>query len=308
MNLSHFDLNLLTVFNQLYQDRQVSLAADHLGLSQPAVSGALRRLRRLLDDELFVRTPRGMQPTPLADHLAGPVANALALIHESMLQPPSFDPRHSRRHFTFAMTDIGEIHFMPRLMAAMRADAPGLSFSVVRSVAVSLKAELESGAIDFAFGYLPELQADIHRRALFTLDYVCLFREGHPIASANDPRRAFIDAEHVLTRSIEAGMGRAEEAIRQAGIQRNIRLTVPHIVALADILEPSDLLATVPEPFAQRSARHFKLAFMPHPIPLPKIEAGLFWHARYHRDPASQWLRQRIAALFQEEGMRERLG
>lgn len=299
MNFHEFDLNLLTVFVQMHKDRQVSLAAENLGVSQPAVSGALKRLRILLADEVFVRTSRGMQPTPLAEQLLTPISNALSIIHDSVSQQRSFDPQSSNRHFVFAMTDIGEISFLPVLINKLRSVAPNLDFSTVRSASVNLKYEMESGKIDLAVGHLPDLKSEFHRRQLFSSNYVCLFRRGHPFESASDPLDAFMKAEHACASSSEIGRGRADETMERLGIRRLIRLRVPHIVALADILESSNLLATVPESFAKRSARHFDLAYLPHPISLPPIEIGLFWHAKYHRDPANQWLRGVIAELFQ---------
>lgn len=303
MKLHEFDLNLLTVFVQLHKDRQVSLAAENLGVSQPTVSGALRRLRHLLEDEVFVRTSRGMQPTPLAERLLMPIANALSMIHDSVSKQLIFDPTSSNRHFIFAMTDIGEISFLPSIVNKLRALAPNLDFSTVRSSSVNLKYEMESGKIDLAVGHLPDLKSEFHRRLLFASDYVCLFRRGHPFEKAPNRLDAFIAAEHACALSSEFGRGRADEAIEKQGIHRQIRLRVPHIVALADILESSNLLATVPESFAKRSVNHFDLAYLPHPLNLPSIEIGLFWHAKYHRDPSNQWLRGVIADLFQTNSL-----
>ncbi len=301
MDVHGLDLNLLTVFVQIHKDRQVSLAAEHLGLSQPAVSGALKRLRLLLEDEVFIRTSRGMQPTPLADRLLVPIANALSMIHDSLSQQLDFDATSSSRHFVFAMTDIGEISFLPSMINKLRVEAPNLDFSTVRNYSVNLKSEMESGKVDFAIGHFPELQSDFYRRLLFTSGYVCLFRRGHPFEKAINPVEAFMSAEHVRAVSTEIGHGRVDEAMERQGFHRRIRLSVPHIVALADVLESSDLLATVPETFARRSAQHFNLAYLPHPIELPRVEVGLFWHAKYHRDPGNQWMRGIVAELFQAE-------
>ena len=297
-DLHNIDLNLLTVFVQIYQDRKVSVAADNLGLSQPTISNALSRLRRLLDDEVFLRTARGMQPTPLADQLALPIANALTAIREALARQLVFDATTSTRQFTMAMTDIGEFHFLPRLMKSLELAAPGVSISTIRSTAVNLKFEMESGKVDLALGHLPDLTTDFHRRKLFSQRYVCLFRKGHAMDSKTPSLDAFSIAEHAVVISAGTGHGRADDLIEDAGIKRRIRLHVPHFVALADILESSDLIATVPEAFAIRSVKHFSLTYVPHPVDLPKIDIGLFWHARYHRDPANRWLRDQVVSHF----------
>ena len=292
------DLNLLRVFVQVYQDRRVSLAAEHLELSQPAVSSALNRLRAVLGDKLFVATPRGMQPTPLADELAPRVAHALAHLGDVLTSTLQFDAATSRRQFVLAMTDIGEFHFLPRLMEALSAEAPGASIATLRNTAVNLRFEMETGKVDVALGYLPDLTTDFHRRVLFAQRYVCLFRRGHPLDRPDAARADNEGAAHAVVVSAGTGHGRADELIERAGLRRRIRLRVPHFVALADVLETSDLVATVPQAFALRSVRHFALAFRPHPVELPPIEISLYWHAKAHRDPAICWLRDLVARRF----------
>jgi len=299
MNPRDLDLNLLTVFAQLYEDRKVSLAAENLGLSQPAVSSALKRLRRLLSDELFLRTPRGMRPTPLADQLAVPITNALAMISESLSRPLDFDAATSTRQFTFAMTDIGEFNFLPPLTQKLATVAPGVTVSTVRSTAVNLRFEMEEGKVDLALGHIPGLATDFHRRTLFSQRYVCLFRKGHAMDREHPLLDDFTSADHAVVISAGTGHGRADELIERAGIHRRIRLRVPHFVALADILESSDLIATVPETFARRSVKHFNLRYIPHPVELPAIDISLFWHSKFHRDPSNLWLRELVAQHFQ---------
>jgi DNA-binding transcriptional LysR family regulator len=139
MELHEIDLNLLVVFNQLLVERRVSKVADNLGISQPAVSNSLAKLRKLFDDELFLRTPKGMEPTPYADQLAESVSYALAMIHSGVNQRTSFDPASAKRSFTIGMTDIGEIYFLPALIERLHQEAPGVSLSTVRNTAVNLR-------------------------------------------------------------------------------------------------------------------------------------------------------------------------
>lgn len=298
---ANLDLNLLRVLVQVHRDRSVSLAAEHLGLSQPAVSSALKRLREALGDRLFIPTARGMQATPLADQIAPRIALALVAIGESMASKVSFDAATSQRQFTIAMTDIGEIHFLPPLLRSLQACAPGVGIATVRNTAVNLRLEMEQGKVDLALGHLPDLSTDFHQRLLFTQRYVCLFRTGHPLASAEDPLAAYAAAEHVRVLSLGTGHGRVDEFIDKTGIRRRIRLHVPHFVALTDVLESSDLVATVPEVFARRCAKRFDLALRAHPVDPPPIEIRAFWHTKVHQDPANRWLRELLISQFCED-------
>ncbi|WP_295522263.1 LysR family transcriptional regulator [uncultured Pseudacidovorax sp.] len=298
MDLKQLDLNLLLVFNQLLAERSVSGAARALGLSQPAVSNALARLRKAVGDELFLRTSRGMEPTPRATQLAEPVAAALQLLQGALRQDQGFDPATSSRAFTIGMTDIGEIYFLPGLMEALAEAAPGVTVSTVRNTAVQLKDEMEAGHVDLALGLLPQLRTGFFQRRLFTQRYVCLMRQGHPLDKRRIGLREFSAAEHLAVVSAGTGHGVVEDELARQGIERRVRLTVPHFVALGHILAGTDMIATVPERLAQRMAGPFGLRWLAHPAPLPEIGIHLLWHARLHREPANQWLRQLIATRF----------
>lgn len=298
MDLKQLDLNLLLVFNQLLAERSVSGAARALGLSQPAVSNALARLRKAVGDELFLRTSRGMEPTPRATQLAEPVAAALQLLQGALRQDQGFDPATSSRAFTIGMTDIGEIYFLPGLMEALAEAAPGVTVSTVRNTAVQLKDEMEAGHVDLALGLLPQLRTGFFQRRLFTQRYVCLMRQGHPLDKRRIGLREFSAAEHLAVVSAGTGHGVVEDELARQGIERRVRLTVPHFVALGHILAGTDMIATVPERLAQRMAGPFGLRWLVHPAPLPEIGIHLLWHARLHREPANQWLRQLIATRF----------
>ena len=298
MQLREIDLNLLVVFQQLIQQRRVARVAEQLGITQPAVSNALARLRKLLDDPLFTRTPAGMQPTPLAEQLAEPVARALELLHGALNQRSSFAPAHSERVFTIGMTDIGEIYFLPRLMDAIAQAAPGVSVSTVRNAAVKLKEEMEAGHVDLAIGLLPQLRSGFFQRRLFTQRYVCLFREGHRLDKRRVSLREFSAAEHVVVVSAGTGHGKVDELLERSGVRRTVRLTVPHFVAVGHILQHTDMVATVPERLAQVLAGPFGLSFTAHPAELPEIAIKLFWHAKVHKDPANRWLRDLVFETF----------
>lgn len=299
MNLRDLDLNLLLVLHQLLIDRQVSSAADHLGLTQPAMSNALKRLRTTLNDELFVRSGRSMQPTPYAEQLAQPVAQAIALLHQALQRPAVFDPACSQRRFTVAMTDIGEIYFMPRLIDTLLQRAPGLSVTTVRSDA-QLSEALASGAVDLAVGLQPNLQSGFYQRRLFVHRYVVLCRHDHPLTREPMTAQAYCRHAHVHVAAASTGHGQIEQHLRRVGLQRDIRLEVPHFVAVGHILKSSDLVATVPERFASTCLEPFGLVALPLPVALPEIPINLFWHARFHKEPANQWFRDLLFELFSD--------
>lgn len=298
MDLREIDLNLLVVFHQLMTERRVSRAAESLGLSQPAVSNALGRLRRLFGDELFRRTSRGMEPTPFAESLAGPVASALGLLHQAVNQRSAFDPATSERSFTIGMTDIGEIWFLPTLMDALSREAPKLTISTVRNTAVNLRDAMEAGQVDLALGLLPQLKAGFFQRPLFSQRYVCLMRRDHALSRAPLTLEAFSAAEHVVVMSAGTGHGRVDALLDRQGIARRIRLRLPHFVAVGHILAASDMIATVPARFADKITAPFGLVAFEHPAALPEIAINLFWHARQHQDPANLWLRELMLGLY----------
>jgi DNA-binding transcriptional LysR family regulator len=297
VDLEQIDLNLLVVFKHLLAERNVSRAAQALGLSQPAVSNALARMRTLLGDELFLRTPGGMVPTPLAEQLAESVTPALATIHAALNQRSAFEPEHSDRSFVIGMTDIGEIYFLPALMDLLRKQAPGVSITTHRN-AGNLRDEMEAGKVDLAIGLLPGLKGGFFQRRLFEQRYVCLLRKGHRLDRKKITLAEFSAAEHLVVVSAGTGHGKVDEILARKGIARRVALTVPHFVAVGHILQATDLVSTVPERFAQRMVRPFGLVAVPHPVDLPQVAIHLFWHARNHREPGSQWLRGAVFDRF----------
>ena len=282
----------------LLLDRSVSVSAEKLGVTQPAVSNALKRLRALLQDELFLRTSRGMEPTPYALHLAEPVAYALNALQAAFSKRDSFDPATSTRRFQLAMTDIGEMYFMPPLMQALSERAPQVSIGTQRPNSGKLQDDMASGQVDLALGLLPDLKAGFFQRRLFRHKYVCVFRQGHPVAKSPMSLKQFRELSHVGVVAANTGHGEIDGLLERAGIQRKMRLTVPHFIAVGHILQSTDLIATLPERFAERCRQPFGLVTSPHPAKLPDIAINLFWHAKFNRDPGNMWLRQLLVELF----------
>jgi len=304
MELHQMDLNLMVVFDRLMTERRVSKAAERLGVSQPAVSNSLRKLRKLFGDELFLRTPRGMEPTPYAEQLAESVSCALATLHSGVNQRTSFEPRSARRAFTIGMTDVGEIYFLPALMKSLQREAPDVTLSTVRTTAVNLKYEMEAGKVDLAMGLLPQLKSGFFQRLLFRQRYVCLLRQGHRLDKKSISLDEFAAAQHLVVVSEGTGHGKVDEVLRRSGIERDVRLTVPHFISLGHILQATDLVTTVPERLALRLVEPFRLACVSHPAKLPEVAINVFWHAKFHKAPASQWLRTLVFETFGGEADR----
>jgi len=304
MDVSKLDLNLLVVFHHLLQQKRVSAVAQVLGMSQPAVSSALGRLRVSLGDELFLRTQGGMAPTPYALQLAEPVAVALDGLQQALNVRAAFDPASSTRSFTIAMTDVGEMYFLPVLIDALARSAAGVTLQVVSVTQPTLKEDMAAGRIDLAMGLLPQLQAGFYQQALFKQKYICLMREAHPLAGQNRLNLAsFTEAEHVRIVAAGTGHGRVDIALEQQKLRRRFRLTVPHYVALGDVLSHSNLIATVPDRFADRTLAPFGLVKRDLPMAVDESAIHQFWHGRLHRDPGHQWLRQFTEKLFGDSKM-----
>ena len=294
------DLNLLAVFQEVYRERQISSAAKRLGLSQSAVSNALARLRRAFGDELFVRTAAGMQPTPLAAQMAEPIGAAMAQVALALNQRSRFDPATSHRRFTLAMTDVGEIYFMPALIERCRLLAPLVEISSVRAGALNLNEALEGGRVDLAVGPFEDISEALYQRLLFRQPYVTMFRKGHPLGRGKVDLERFVAAEHMLVDAHESPYDRINGLLARAGIGPNVRFRVPHFTAVPYMVATSELVVTVPQKLAERAALPFGLAWIAPPLELPPLQTNVFWHRRYNQDPGNQWLRGLLAELFAE--------
>jgi DNA-binding transcriptional LysR family regulator len=239
-----------------------------------------------------------MEPTPYAMQLIEPIGDALGTLENALNQRDTFNPLTSERVFTLSLTDIGEIYFMPTLMQTLSQQAPHVRISTVRHSEGHLREDMASGQVDLAVGLLPSLTTGFFQRRLFKQRYVCIFRKAHPGAHNPITLEQYKSLSHVGITSVNTGHGEVDEWMLKKGIQRQMQLQVPHFVAVGHIVQTSDLIATVPERFAQRCAGPFQLESSPLPVKLPEIAIHLFWHGKYNRDPANMWLRQLMVDLF----------
>ena len=295
MNVQDIDLNLLRVFDAVLHERGVTPAAVRLGLTQPAVSNALARLRGVFGDPLFLRTPGGMDPTPFARGLAEPVRQALALLESALAHGPGFDPATSTRAFRFYMSDLGQIEFLPPLIEHVQREAPGVRLEAAALDVEDIGAALAAGTLDLAVGFLPGLRAPVRRTALFRDPYLCLMRADHEIKTLT--KKTFLNASHVLV-TYRGGHHVIEEALERAGLSRRIALRVPHFTVVPMVLERTDLILTLPARVARVYERRGNFKSLPPPVPIPPADVGVHWHERFEADPGNRWLREQLVALL----------
>ncbi len=297
------DLNLMGVFEAVYSARNLTAAGERLGLSQPAVSHALSRLRHELKDPLFVRTPRGVVPTTLADEIAPSVSEGLAIIRASF-EPRRFDPATSTRLFTLAMADIGEVVQLPLLVKGI-GHAPGVRLRTVALLPTQARAALRDGHADLAVSNF-QGRAPLHEAVLGRPGYATIVRQDHPTIHTRLTLAAFRKARHLLVRPADAGV-RHGEVIERAlrAIDAQIALQVGHFFPVGSIVSQSDLIATVPWGMAKTLQRMLPLLIFKPPVALPPTHLSLLWHERYHRDPGNVWLREiflrETRALYEQE-------
>ena len=296
------DLNLLVVFDAIYSTRNLTAAGRTLGLSQPATSHALARLRTLFKDPLFVRLPRGLQPTPLADGIAPSIAEALRTIRDSLQRHP-FDPREDSRIFKIGMGDIAEWIHLPQIRSVVRASAPRVRLHSMQVPGPRLGEALGDGEVDIATGDY-DLGAGCRNIMLYETSYACVVRADHPEFRTRLTLEQFKAAEHILV--VPASAFRHGETIERALTSRKlnarIAMQISHFHAVLPLITSSDLIATIPVRLAQAMRQFANIKVLPPPIPLPKIRVSLYWHERFHREPGNAWLRELYVKLLKANG------
>lgn len=293
MNINTFDLNLLRVFAAIYAERNVSRAASAAGLSQPAMSNALLRLRKACSDTLFVRTTGGMEPTALAEELIGPVRQALTILRHSLEMPHGFDLRASERTFKILMSDSGEAIVLPLLISAVLREAPHIRIEALRRPNEQYSQLLQSGEADLAIGNLTFLKSGFYQQRLFGDPYCCLVRKRHPSIGHDLSLQQFLEAQHVSVATGHAD-DLVERALSKMRVKRKVILRVTNHHVAADVVKQSNLIVTVPRN-AARNAGGVKV--LPVPLKIPAADVRQFWHRRAHKDPANQWMRGMLAGL-----------
>jgi DNA-binding transcriptional LysR family regulator len=294
--LSKLDLNLLVVLHALLAQRSVTRAAVHLGLTQPAVSNALARLRDALADPLLVRTPRGMIPTARALALETPLAHALAQLCTAIGEGVGFDPKTTRREFVVAATDYVQFVLLSELCERLRREAPHVTLHVRAITPASPVAELESGEVDLVLCGVETTQKGLARRSLFHDRVVCLLAADHPRAREPLTLARYLDLKHIEVLPT-GGVGLADEVLERLGKRRSVVLTLPQFMVAPFVVQRSDHCFTLAERIARPLAKLLPLRVHALPFELPQITIWQYWHQREKADAAHVWLRRTIAEV-----------
>lgn len=292
------DLNLLRVFLAVWEARSLTAAGDRLHLTQPAVSHALRRLRALFGDPLFVRTVNGMVPTEAATRLHGPLDQAFALIGRTVQTLGGFDPETSERVFRVAMSDMSEFYVLPPLLVALEQRAPKIRLSTARVRTEMLSAAMRAGEIDLALGYLSGLRSECEAERLFSDEFICMVRAGHPLGKTKLTRRHLSALRYIDPGSDATGHQALKQWLADQGMEREIKLHVSHFTAAPEIVRSTDLAVFFPRRIAERYNRMNEFTLTPLPVPLPSIEVDVYVHNRFLGDPGITWLRSVIIEMF----------
>jgi DNA-binding transcriptional LysR family regulator len=302
MNLSSLDLNLLLVLRALLAERSVTRAAKVVGLSQPATSHALSRLRAVLGDPLFVRAGKALVPTPRAESLAVPLEAALVDLERALTGPAPFDPATAKRSFTVATSDYGALVLLAPLLARLSRLAPNIDLRV-RDPGTSTGAEwLASGEVDVAFtpalsGFDPP---GTRAQRLFSERFVCLVRKGHPRVKEKLTLKAYAELPHAFIAPRGTRGGVVDDVLRERGLERRVALLLPGFLVAPQVIARSDLIVTLGERVARSYAGFLPLRILQPPVPLPGFSFQQVWHERVHADPAQAWLRSEIAQAARE--------
>jgi DNA-binding transcriptional LysR family regulator len=297
MDIRKIDLNLLRLFDAVYRLGNVSRAAEALNLSQPAASQGLTRLRRGLRDALFVRAPGGVRPTPRGRRLALGIQSAIAAIEGALNEIEQFEPAQSGVAYRFSLTDIGESHMLPRVMAALRREAPGIRLESLPLPHAEIRDALDSGVIDFAMGFLPSVQGT-QRVELMHDRYVLLLRAEHPLLERRVRGAAAVAdlarLEYIGVRSHPETL----HILHELGLSGQVRLTASQLLAAPPVVQATDLAVLMPRTIARRIAETEGQVIVEPSLPHNHITVSLHWSKRFEADPAHVWMRQLLMRLF----------
>jgi DNA-binding transcriptional LysR family regulator len=308
VNINSIDLNLFLVFQAIYATRSVTLAGARLGMTQSAVSNALKRMRERFNDALFVRSVDGMVPTPVAERLIAPIEEGLACLVQAVDQGRTFDPETSTRLFRIAVNDVGQLVMMPELLSVARSIAPGLLFETVDASMAEARQRMLHGQIDIALGSWDPMGPTFYQQRLFDETFVVLMSSSPPLGSRKSlGLEEYLAAEHVAYRPQGTTDSQLQQTLQNAGAldRRRVVLTAAHSLGLSSIVATSGLLLTVPARLAKAMmTSRTDLHAVDAPFEVVPFEIRQQWHERFHQDSGNRWLRELIFRLFHERSRR----
>jgi len=292
------DLNFLFMLEALLEEGGVSAAADRLGLSQPAMSHALARLRKRFGDPLFVKTRAGMRPTPTAERIGLVSRKVLSLVREEILEVGAFDPATTTRTFTLGMSDMAAAVLLGRITEHFARTAPLARLRVVNVREKDIVTELEEGAVDLIVGSYALKSPSVIQQALFkATDYVCIVRSGHPAIRGRLTIDRFVATGHAIAIQNTEANEFVDKALRAKGLSRRVAVEVPSLLPLPNVVAHTDCLALVPGALAAMSQKTTPLRVLEPPIKPPAPAITQYWHQRFKADTSVSWLRGMLLGL-----------
>lgn len=295
MKIKDTDLNLFIAFDVIYTEKNLTKSGQVLGITQPAVSNALARLRDLFNDELFIRTSRGMIPTPVANQLIGDIRNALSLIQNTISVSEKFDPSTAEMTFKISIGDTSEYRLLPLLIKELAEIAPKVKVETYLTPRKDAPRELASGAIDFSID--PPLQSDQHLKheKIYQEDYVMIVREDHPILDKEKITiEDYLDLSHIHISNRKTGMGHVDMTLYKLGLTRDIYLRAQHFLVAPYIVEQSDMAITTTKGFAVDR----NLAWRELPFDIDPLVLHLYWHENNDNESSSKWMRDLMLKTY----------
>jgi|TARA_R110002033_G_C3831037_1_gene233971 DNA-binding transcriptional LysR family regulator len=310
MNVSRIDLNLLVYLDVLLRERNVTKAADQLGISQPAMSNGLKRLRNLFDDPLLIRTSQGMTPTERANELQ-PIISELIIGLEKAVQPrANFDPLESDKVFRVMASDYAEATLIPPLIAKLRTQAPNIILDIMTPSDVSFP-DVEQGRVDMVINRFDSIPQSFHQKILWSDDFSCLISKGNPVLKKFS-LDSYLKAKHVWVSKTGMGvgvgmnpddvqrLGWVDEALTRMGVKRQITVFTRHYQAACLLAEQQDLIATIPSKMARHHINNERVSIVPPPFIIQPIALTMAWSPLLQHNPAHQWMRQLITKTAEE--------
>ncbi len=298
MKLSDIDLNLFVVLDAIYTEGNLTRAGEIIGITQPAVSNSLSRLRNLFDDPLFVRTAEGMVPTPVAQNVIGQVRQALGLIRSSVQDSETFDPSISGKRFRISTNDLSQAILLPKIFRLLKREAPEVSVDCYQVHRRDMSIELASGNLDLAIDVPLPPDPQIKQKPLSSNPYVCVVRRDNELVKDVLDLDTYLKLKHIHISSRRGGLGHVDLALGKMGKKREIILRTQNYLATPEMAATTDFAITVPRIFAEFLSRTVDVNVLELPFETPDLEAFLYWHESTDKDQANIWIREMISSTY----------
>jgi DNA-binding transcriptional LysR family regulator len=303
--MKNIDLKAIAVIGELSRTRSVSLAAEHLGFGQSAISMSLAKLRKHFGDPLFVRTSHGMQPTPYGTRLIEILKDAESILQTALDHHAGFDPATSDRTFHICATDVAQVTLLPALAKRLQKAGPRIGVELW-GISDQTPGQIESGLVDLAIGFIPMMGAGFYSQRLFQDHFVSVARAGHPRIGKKLTIEQFQSETHVAVGISGSGHSIIEKTIQEKKIRRRIGIRVAGFIGLGPLIASTDMVAIMPAQLANFFAGFGQIRVFDLPFHVPAYHITQQWHERFTHDPGSKWLRSTMADLFMEAEIRQR--